>query len=52
MAATQEAGYGNYLSQTESVKNEYNHIAAIPDVISESNIPKTPQAIAERLRER
>lgn len=53
MVASQEAGYGTYIPQTETIKIEYNHTSAIPDIMhQDSNVPKTPQAIADRLRER
>lgn len=52
MAASQEAGYNTYTPQNETIKVEYNHTAAIPNILPESNVPKTPQAIADRLRGR
>lgn len=55
MAASQESNFSQYMTSAMSLatpKVEYTASTTVPDMISEPGVPRTPQAIADKLRER
>lgn len=54
MAATQESTFSQFMTnaQPSAPKVEYTANTAMPDFTSEPGVPRTPQQIADKLRER